>query len=61
MFCPECDTIMEEINSVPGPNPADDLVIDLFECPRCHCTDERQRARPQFAAATNFADDSLRV
>jgi hypothetical protein len=43
MFCPECDTIMEEVTTIPGPNPAEEMVLDLFECPRCHCVDERLR------------------
>jgi hypothetical protein len=43
MFCPECDTIMEEVRTIPAAEPADNLVTDLFECPQCHCLDERQR------------------
>jgi uncharacterized C2H2 Zn-finger protein len=44
MFCPECDTIMEEVGTIPGLDPAENEVTDLFECPRCHCVDERQRS-----------------
>ena len=47
MFCPECNAIMEEIQTIPGPNPAENAVIDIFECPRCHCVDERRRNQPQ--------------
>jgi hypothetical protein len=56
MFCPECNAIMEEIRTIPGPNPAEDTVIDLFECPRCHCIDEKHRTLTQV-----WPDDSPKV
>jgi hypothetical protein len=46
MFCPECDAIMEAIRTIAGLNPAESTVIDLFECPRCHCAGERTRTQP---------------
>jgi hypothetical protein len=62
MFCPECNAIMEEIRSVPAPYPAEDSVIDGFECPRCHCYDERLRTlQPSFGLHTTVADDSSKV
>jgi hypothetical protein len=41
MFCPECDTIMEEVGTIR--EPAENEVTDLFECPKCHCIDKRHR------------------
>jgi hypothetical protein len=45
MFCPECDAIMEDVATIPAPDPAEESVIDLFECPKCHCVEERHRGR----------------
>ena len=43
MFCPECDTIMEEVGTIRGSEPAENEVTDFFECPECHCVDKRYR------------------
>jgi hypothetical protein len=53
---------MEEISTIAGADPAEDSVVDLYECPRCHCVDERHRTRsPKSNMPTSFADDSSKV
>lgn len=45
MFCPECDAIMNEVGTISASESGKDFVVDLFECPECHCIDDRPRTR----------------